>query len=253
MRVLPKRGDLYPGDEDMAEYLSYLRDGDYQDPAPGTWKSLLSPSFSLCRLRAESQAREIWKQICGQQVGGNRLCWGFIIAVSRSYGFWISALNKAGNYKRGKRAGQYQSLTSINTNSQNNTQSLFPRPSLFRFYSSLTKIFPLFLSSVCACPESYGGGAQQPLWRFGQLFSFLPRNPPRCRSARLLWRQGARPGQTRAESQEGVNCREEDGVTDSYSGEIHPAPSQCLQSLEFICFKSSLSSVHLELLSHHIL
>ena len=25
----------------------------------------------------------------------------------RAYGFWISALNKAGNYKRGKRGGNY--------------------------------------------------------------------------------------------------------------------------------------------------
>ena len=33
MRVFPKRGDLYPGDADLAEYLSYLRDGYDQDPA----------------------------------------------------------------------------------------------------------------------------------------------------------------------------------------------------------------------------
>ena len=33
MRVFPKRGDLYPGDAAMAEYLSYLRDGYDQDPA----------------------------------------------------------------------------------------------------------------------------------------------------------------------------------------------------------------------------
>ena len=34
MRVFPKRGDpLYPGDADMADYLSYLRDGYVQDPA----------------------------------------------------------------------------------------------------------------------------------------------------------------------------------------------------------------------------
>ena len=32
---MPKRGDLYPGDDDMAEYLSYLRDGDYQDLPSG--------------------------------------------------------------------------------------------------------------------------------------------------------------------------------------------------------------------------
>ena len=35
---MPKRGDLYPADDDMAEYLSYLRDGDYQDLATGIWK-----------------------------------------------------------------------------------------------------------------------------------------------------------------------------------------------------------------------
>ena len=33
MRVFPKRGDLYPGDADLAEYLSYLRDGYDQDQA----------------------------------------------------------------------------------------------------------------------------------------------------------------------------------------------------------------------------
>ena len=38
MRVMPKRGDLYPGDDDMAEYLSYLRDGDYQDLPIGIWE-----------------------------------------------------------------------------------------------------------------------------------------------------------------------------------------------------------------------
>ena len=34
MRVFPKRGaPLYPGDAEMADYLSYLRDGYDQDPA----------------------------------------------------------------------------------------------------------------------------------------------------------------------------------------------------------------------------
>merc|ERR1712066_54523 len=74
MRVFPKRGDiLYPGDADMAEYLSYLRDGDYQD----------LPGYELRPKRGRY---------------GNKY------ADNKSYGFWISALNKAGNYKRGKRA-----------------------------------------------------------------------------------------------------------------------------------------------------
>ena len=33
MRMFPKRGDLYPGDAELAEYLSYLRDGYDQDTA----------------------------------------------------------------------------------------------------------------------------------------------------------------------------------------------------------------------------
>ena len=72
MRVMPKRGDsepLYPGDSDLADYLSYLRDGYEPDPAgaePGrTMTSLINLTF---RLRDETQARTIWKQICGQQV-----------------------------------------------------------------------------------------------------------------------------------------------------------------------------------------
>ena len=45
---MPKRGDLYPGDDDMAEYLSYLRDGDYQDLPIGIWE--LSNYHHLSRL-----------------------------------------------------------------------------------------------------------------------------------------------------------------------------------------------------------
>ena len=37
-------------------------------------------------------------------IGWHGMCVNLI--VKRSYGFWISALNKAGNYKRGKRAGE---------------------------------------------------------------------------------------------------------------------------------------------------
>merc|ERR1712172_92015 len=74
MRVLPKRGDsLYPGDADMAEYLSYLRDGYDQDPAD-------------------------------YEMRPKRGRYGNKYSDNKSYGFWISALNKAGNYKRGKRA-----------------------------------------------------------------------------------------------------------------------------------------------------
>ena len=52
MRVFPKRGDpLYPGDADMAEYLSYLRDGYDQDPAgaglDGTITSLINLIFRI--------------------------------------------------------------------------------------------------------------------------------------------------------------------------------------------------------------
>ena len=73
MRVFPKRGDpLYPGDADMAEYLSYLRDGYDQDPAgaglDGTITSLINLIF---RIRDETEARTLWKQICGQQVCRN--------------------------------------------------------------------------------------------------------------------------------------------------------------------------------------
>merc|ERR1712087_476669 len=74
MRVFPKRGDPpYPGDAEMADYLSYLRDGYDQDPA----------DYELRPKRGRY---------------GNKY------ADNKSYGFWISALNKADNYKRGKRA-----------------------------------------------------------------------------------------------------------------------------------------------------
>ena len=44
MRVFPKRGDpLYPGDADMAEYLSYLRDGYVQDPAGAELSRTITP------------------------------------------------------------------------------------------------------------------------------------------------------------------------------------------------------------------
>merc|ERR1712141_899790 len=73
MRVFPKRGDLYPGDADMAEYLSYLRDGYDQDQAD-------------------------------YEMRPKRGRYGNKYADNKSYGFWITALNKADNYKRGKRA-----------------------------------------------------------------------------------------------------------------------------------------------------
>ena len=73
MRVFPKRGDLYPGDADLAEYLSYLRDGYDQDQA-GTepHRAITDWIINLIfRLRYETEARTIWKQICGQQVCRN--------------------------------------------------------------------------------------------------------------------------------------------------------------------------------------
>merc|ERR1712226_108422 len=76
MRVFPKRGDpLYPGEADMADYLSYLRDGYVQDPAD-----------------------------YADEMRPKRGRYGNKYADNKSYGLWISALNKAGNYKRGKRA-----------------------------------------------------------------------------------------------------------------------------------------------------
>merc|ERR1711936_1275911 len=65
----------YPSDEEIAEYLAMLRDG-YRGPA-----------YPESEPRAKRYGRF-----------GNKY------ADNKSYGFWISALNKAGNYKRGKRA-----------------------------------------------------------------------------------------------------------------------------------------------------
>merc|ERR1712137_463674 len=67
----------YPSDEEIAEYLAMLRDG-YRGPA-----------YPESEPRAKRYGRF-----------GNKY------ADNKSYGFWISALNKAGNYKRGKRAGE---------------------------------------------------------------------------------------------------------------------------------------------------
>merc|ERR1712137_833057 len=72
----------YPSDEEIAEYLAMMRDG-YRGPAyPGPQ-----------HMESESEPR-------AKRYGrfGNKY------ADNKSYGFWISALNKAGNYKRGKRA-----------------------------------------------------------------------------------------------------------------------------------------------------
>jgi len=68
----PKRS--YPSDAEIAEYLAHLRDGydhDIQD--------------------LEERPKRYGRY-------GNKY------ADNKSYGFWISALNKADNYKRGKRA-----------------------------------------------------------------------------------------------------------------------------------------------------
>jgi len=73
MRVIPKRGDpLYPGDAELAEYLSYLRDGYDQDPAGAwLWRTISSIINLIFRIRDETKARTLWKQICGQQVCRN--------------------------------------------------------------------------------------------------------------------------------------------------------------------------------------
>jgi len=44
------------------------------------------------------------QQAQGQQVGRHNLALALSHSQLRSYGFWITALNKAGNYKRGKRS-----------------------------------------------------------------------------------------------------------------------------------------------------
>merc|ERR1711934_926965 len=78
---LNKREPDYPSDEDIAEYLAMVRDG-YRIPYSGP------------------QQMEIDSEPRAKRYGrfGNKY------ADNKSYGFWISALNKAGNYKRGKRA-----------------------------------------------------------------------------------------------------------------------------------------------------
>jgi len=107
MRVIPKRGDpLYPGDAELAEYLSYLRDGYDQDPA-------------------EYEMRP------------KRGRYGNKYADNKSYGFWISALNKADNYKRGKRAGKLSVQ--------------------FPYFEA--QIISYRFSSLCTSNESYGAGA----------------------------------------------------------------------------------------------
>merc|ERR1712222_287521 len=79
---LNKREPDYPSDEDIAEYLAMVRDGYH------------SPAYS------GPQQMEIDSEPRAKRYGrfGNKY------ADNKSYGFWISALNKAGNYKRGKSA-----------------------------------------------------------------------------------------------------------------------------------------------------
>merc|ERR1711934_1019559 len=74
---LNKREPDYPSDEDIAEYLAMVRDG-YRIPYSGP------------------QQMEIDSEPRAKRYGrfGNKY------ADNKSYGFWISALNKAGNYKR---------------------------------------------------------------------------------------------------------------------------------------------------------
>merc|ERR1712111_105958 len=74
--IIPRRamrGELSPAEEDMLEYLANLRDEQYQDDGELDYRQ-------------------------------KRGRYGNKYADNKSYGFWISALNKAGNYKRGKRA-----------------------------------------------------------------------------------------------------------------------------------------------------
>merc|ERR1712062_141202 len=76
---LSKREPDYPSDEEMAEYLAMLRDG--YGSYPGAQQEM----------DTEPRAKRYGRF-------GNKY------ADNKSYGFWISALNKAGNYKRGKRS-----------------------------------------------------------------------------------------------------------------------------------------------------
>merc|ERR1712115_37731 len=79
---LSKREPDYPSDEDIAEYLAMIRDG-YHIPAYSGPQQM--------DIDSEPRAKRYGRF-------GNKY------ADNKSYGFWISALNKAGNYKRGKRA-----------------------------------------------------------------------------------------------------------------------------------------------------
>jgi len=68
--------EVYPTDAELAEYLARIRDEYDQDI-----------------MDLEYRPKRFGRY-------GNKY------ADNKSYGFWISALNKADNYKRGKRAGK---------------------------------------------------------------------------------------------------------------------------------------------------